>query len=746
MRNPVPLSTFLLPIVLLCLVAGPSAAQPATPASEPVAEDRAQIANEIEALQARARAASPGDLAAESAAAELALLERLDNALVRQQSMSLTQARLARAEAAMQQKLAAGPESDVSDTPPYPLALLDLLGDAVDALESQRGVLENADRAAEAALEKARDERGEAERERRRRLEEVDRSSGAVELARARHALRLAELRLRVARSRFEIATLELDAARRDRTLHGHNLTVTRAVLQFVEQHLDLTPELREELVLGLQQRERELRAAREQAALDLERAQERRLAAEKRRDSLELLTPAVLTENEALAARQETLQVLVATLGQQEERLARVRALRERRHLTLAGEAPRPDMREWETELRSLAAELERRQRVEEGRVSQARTVRKQVALRAEDVVEDEVRQRWLDEQLRALDDRIAVHEGEIADLRSTRALALRFVDELGRRTARMTFDDRFQIVSRQAAAVWDTELANLDDRPITLGKVVTALLALVLGLIGARVLSRWIGRFTTRRLSLEEGAAAAFQSLSYYALAVIFLLIALRSANIPLTVFTILGGAFAIGIGFGSQSVISNFISGLILLIERPIKVGDMVEIDGTLGRVDTIGLRATSIRTFDNIHMILPNSAFLEKNVLNWNLRDDIVRGQVNVGVAYGSQTREVERLLLKAATEQDLVLDEPAPSVLFREFGDNALAFRLYFWVRARNVLDRIRIESIIRYRIDELFRESSVVIAFPQRDVHLDTTRPLQIEWTGKDGPEREPGA
>lgn len=708
------------------------------------AETRAALAGEMDALRDRLAELGADDPTARPLHSELGRLERLDVLLVRQQSLFDQRERLVQAEAAMQAKLAAGPESDVSDNPPYPIALLDLLGDAADGLERQRGVLESAARAAKAAVETAREQQGEAERERRRVLEEIDRASDPIGNARAQAALRIADLDLRIVRTRVELAELEQDAAQRDRKLHDHNLTITRAVLEFVERHLDLTRELRAELLLGLQQQELELRRERERASLDLERAQARRLAAEQRRDRLDRLTPTVIAENDALAARQETLQLQVTTLAQQEERLESVRSLRERRYQTLAGEAPRPEMRGWESELRSFAAELQRQLQLEDGRSAQVRSMRDEVQILGQDIAQRDPQRRWLDEHLRALNDRLAIHQREIEDIRHARSHALRFQGELERRTARMTLDDRIEILLRRAGAAWEAELASFDDRPITLGKVVTALLVLIIGLIVARVLSRWIARFSARRMSLEEGAAASFQSLSYYALAVAFLLIALRSANIPLTIFTLLGGAFAIGLGFGSQNVIANFLSGLILLVERPIKVGDMIEVDGTLGRVESIGLRATRVRTFDNIHIILPNSSFLEKNVVNWNLRDDIVRGQVNVGVAYGSNTREVERLLLQAASEQRLVLEDPEPTVLFRDFADNALAFRLYFWIRARNVLDRVRLESDIRYRIDELFRESDVVIAFPQRDVHLDTASPLQIEWARGEaaGPER----
>jgi small-conductance mechanosensitive channel len=196
----------------------------------------------------------------------------------------------------------------------------------------------------------------------------------------------------------------------------------------------------------------------------------------------------------------------------------------------------------------------------------------------------------------------------------------------------------------------------------------------------------------------------------------------------NIPLTAFAVVGGALALGIGFGSQAIVSNFISGLLLLAERPIRTGDLIEVSGVVGTVDSIGLRSTRIRTADNFHIIVPNSSFLETNVVNWTHEDPDIRLRVIVGVAYGSPTRKVEELLLLVANEHPRCLRHPAPVVNFRDFGDSALSFEVRFWIRYDARTDRTAIQSDVRYRIDELFREHGITIAFPQMDVHLDVSR------------------
>ena len=257
-------------------------------------------------------------------------------------------------------------------------------------------------------------------------------------------------------------------------------------------------------------------------------------------------------------------------------------------------------------------------------------------------------------------------------------------------------------------------------------------ALITLIIGFVFVkRIILFWI-RGLLARAHLKETTTAAVEKIINYIIIFLIVLLALRVVNIPLTLFTFLGGAVAIGVGFGAQNLINNFISGFIVMAEQPIKIGDLIEIEGTFAMVEEIGARCTRIRTGANVHILVPNSSFLEKNIINWTLSDKEVRTQVTVGVNYGSPVREVERIMLQVAEEHQRIRKAPKPFVLFNDFGDNALIFDLYFWVSMSRIMDRRIIESDIRFRIDELFREAEIVIAFPQRDVHLDVQKPLNF--------------
>ncbi|MCB0356768.1 MAG: mechanosensitive ion channel [Bdellovibrionales bacterium] len=284
----------------------------------------------------------------------------------------------------------------------------------------------------------------------------------------------------------------------------------------------------------------------------------------------------------------------------------------------------------------------------------------------------------------------------------------------------------------------LWNINLLSVDGKNITLGKVITGILLFIMGYFICRSLSREIESRLLSRLDIDASLKHTLRTMIFYSMLVILTLFVLRLLNVPITIFTVLGGALAIGVGFGSQNIVNNFISGLILMIERPVRVGDIIETEGLRGTVENIGARSTIIKSMDNTHYVVPNSSFLEKNVLNWTLSDDVVRTKVLVGVAYGSNVRKVEEMLKEAVSGNDRILKYPEPMVLFSEFGDNSLNFEVYFWTRVMNVMQLKLLESSVRFRIDELFNENNIVIAFPQRDVHIDTPRPLQVQITKRE--------
>lgn len=197
------------------------------------------------------------------------------------------------------------------------------------------------------------------------------------------------------------------------------------------------------------------------------------------------------------------------------------------------------------------------------------------------------------------------------------------------------------------------------------------------------------------------------------------------LEVLNIPLTAFAFVSGAIAIGVGFGAQNIINNFISGWILMWERPIRIGDFLEVGEAKGVVETINTRSTRIRRNDGVHMLVPNSQLLENTVTNWTLIDRNARSSVSVGVAYGSDVLLVEKLIKQVLSEHPAILPMPASSVLFDDFGESSLVFNAIFWICAESETMLRQVRSDIRFNIYKVFEQHNVVISFPQRDLHID---------------------
>ena len=271
--------------------------------------------------------------------------------------------------------------------------------------------------------------------------------------------------------------------------------------------------------------------------------------------------------------------------------------------------------------------------------------------------------------------------------------------------------------------------DLFTLFDITFTSGDLIAIPLIYVIGIW----LFKKLAHIATYRLR-SSGASAdtihLFKRLFYIVAGAILIVTTLDVMNVPLTAFAFLSGAVAIGVGFGAQNIINNFISGWILMWERPIRIGDFLEVDGARGSVETINTRSTRIRRIDGVHMLIPNSKLLENTVVNWTLIDNLTRTSVRVGVAYGSDCKLVARLIEQATQQQEDILTEPKPVVIFDDFGDNALMFETFFWANATKERDLRVIRSQVRFTIDELFAEHDIVIAFPQRDVHLDGTLQL----------------
>ncbi len=300
-------------------------------------------------------------------------------------------------------------------------------------------------------------------------------------------------------------------------------------------------------------------------------------------------------------------------------------------------------------------------------------------------------------------------------------------------------------------ARTVWQYELFTVDDsvvadgkeikttRSVTIGKSVGAIAILVFGFFLVSMSIRASVGLAERRLGLKSSAASIIRRWLTVLATGTLIVLSFNLVQIPLSVFAFLGGALAIGVGFGTQNLLKNLISGAMLLVERPIRIGDLVEIDNVRGRVTSIGIRFSTIHSSDGIDTLIPNSELVEKKLTNWTFSNPDVRREIRVGVAYGADPVQVKNLMQCAAKEHPDVMPTPEPMVVLDDLGDNALIFTLRYWIRIENGTDGRRVDSDLRCEILEKLNSAGISVPYPQRDIRLSAAEPLPVSVIDRRG-------
>ncbi|MBU0618251.1 MAG: mechanosensitive ion channel [Planctomycetes bacterium] len=227
-----------------------------------------------------------------------------------------------------------------------------------------------------------------------------------------------------------------------------------------------------------------------------------------------------------------------------------------------------------------------------------------------------------------------------------------------------------------------------------------------------------------------MDAGARYAFTTICQYVITAIGVIVAFDALGVRWSSLQWLIAALSVALGFGLQEIVANFVSGLIILFERPFRVGDIVKVKEVSGVVSRIRIRATTIIDWDRNELVVPNKRFITDELINSTLSTSMTRVVIPVGIAYGSDAALAKRLLLKLAQENPLVLDDPAPSALFLRFGDNSLDLELRVFLG--NIKDRLTLTDELHEAINREFQQAGIEIVFPQRDVHLETTKPIEV--------------
>ncbi len=274
---------------------------------------------------------------------------------------------------------------------------------------------------------------------------------------------------------------------------------------------------------------------------------------------------------------------------------------------------------------------------------------------------------------------------------------------------------------VIKKIQDILEYKIIELDGFSLSIYHVILVVAVIIITRTLLWAIKKMIHREALKQKVGEGRQHALFQIVKYFII-VIAMVIVLESLGVKITILLAGSAALLVGLGFGLQQIFNDFVSGLILLFEGTIKVGEVIEIEGIVGRVIRIGLRTSEIETRDNIMMLIPNSKFTSEKVINWSHTRKYTRFKINVGVAYGSDSKLVKKVLLECAGNHSFVAKKPEPAVRFIDFGESALSFELLFF--SENMFRIEKVKSDIRFIVDRKFRDNGIHIPFPQRDLHI----------------------
>ncbi len=653
---------------------------------------------------------------------ETALLERIDAIHAEQERTWQHAADLAAEAAEVEERTRNRRPPEATFKPPYDLPLLDQVYGERDYLVQATEALKRDVDHAETALREARDVLEEKERERR---SVRGAATGKDAAGKAPGNLRLAQLESRLAQETMLLREKALKTLKLQQSLLEPKQKLLRPRLDWLRANLKIGPA---ESAAAQEKRAAELDVLIVAARAEAEAATQHVIGTERR-----VGTEKIAEELESRRASRQTANLSLSVLTAQRERLGEKAKVIELRRQVLSGQLTGSELRALAEENQPVIDQLVRERRRQLTEVIRSRRELQDWQGRlTRAAADDALVAPWNVERVRQLSAWIELSQAEMADLDRLRTERTRLQEEISARVTLFSWRDTTARARESVAEAWNFEIFSVQDQPVRVKTVLAVLLLVVFGYYASRWTSAQVSSRVFKRMGMNTGRRAAWESLWFYALFVVVLVVAFNLFHISLMQFSVVSGALAVGIGFGSQNLISNFISGIILLIERPVNQGDVIEIDGRRVTVERLGARSTIVRTLENTHMVVPNSRFLDQPVINWTLSDEVVRQLIRVGVAYGSPTRRVAELLQGILAGLESVRKQPQPLVKFADFGDSALSFEIFFWT---TIDERLDTENELRHRIAEVFEKEGIVMAFPQRDVHLEMAKPLHVVLT-----------
>ena len=701
---------------------GNSASAAAQPPSEDLDARRKDVAQRLLVAQRTldsVPAASDTVDKSEPLTHEVELLKQLDTVYAQRQSAEGSREELRAAETEVNEQLQKLRSDGPDEERPYSFLLLDSLRDQLTTSESRAEVLNEELSAASEELDRAKAAHEELQAERRRLKEKLTQETASNGSSESALQLKSVELEASIAEQSLALRRAELDNAKTQKRIQESRIKLLEETVAMVKFDVRFSQSDLQSQLVDIGKEESDLKQEIEAAECTLQALDQHWNEVRVKLASTLQKSPALIEEEKAAKLARDCQSRRIAIANKQQGFLGLSRQAWRRRYALATGAFARTDLAEWKDETQHAVEQVDYERQFAELRVKDCRKILADLDERSEAAGDQPSElKRWIAEERSLVDQLSETYGQHLTTLESFDNLYGKLLEELENKQASLSLWDRLSATADATSQIWNYELAVFDEKSVTVGKAVWGLGLLAFGVyLSRKLINRYAGR-VLGHFGIEGGAALAFESLSYYVFVVAWGLLALRTVHVPLTVFAFMGGAVAIGVGFGSQKILNNFISGVILLVEQPIRVGDVIEIGGLQGTVDSIGTRSTRIRTGANSEIIVPNSAFLESNVINWTLGDTTARCTVRVVVVRGSRAREAARLIERAGLEHGKILKTPAPFVRFADFNEHGLALELHCWLDVR---DRAGVESDLRFMIDHYLREAGIELAVAQRD-------------------------
>ncbi len=637
----------------------------------------------------------------------------------------------------------------LDETPPYPLSLLDRIREELAAERARAASVEVAVIAGRQAVNNARAVNEQRQRERRLAKDAVRPKAdspavaGQKELAKAELACQLAEETLNLRQAELSNEQLSQGIQLLLVTLLEEKRDAVAKATRFTKS--DLQARLAE-----IGQQELETGADIQLAELNRSYSEERWTDTRSRLDTAADNRAVIAEELEAWRLARQKRQEELAILNRRLQRLGEMRNAWSRRHRLMNTELRTEELADWQRETEAVLDQLER-----DGflRRSQADQVRKDLATieAKQDAGKDGPAElsRWFNEQRQHLQGLLKFYEAALLNIESSQRLHQRLLEEIRGDAESLSSREWLATVWKYVCGAWNYELIAVDDRPITVGKFVAGIALFFGGVWLARFLSRMLEFRLRIRWKVNRDASIVFRVISFYTLLVLLSLFALRLVNVPLTVFTFVGGALAIGLGLGSQGLVNNFLSGLVIMAERPLRIGERVVYGGYDGLVEDVGYRCTRLRTFDGHLVSVPNSSILNDAMENIGRRP-FIRRKFHVTITYDTPRAKIEQAVdtlhnvlaeegIRDRIHPIIAGEDYPPRVYFNEFNSDSLNIMVIYWFTPPDYWAFCDHAQKVNLRIFEEFEKAGIDFAFPTQTLHLAGDPKRELNFVTRNG-------